>query len=441
MKKQLLLTLLFLSVTSLVGHGQLDPSFGQAGIALVDYDQQDDTNQAVVIQNDGKIVTFGSLGGPTNNIFAVARYNSNGTPDAFFHSTGSPYRGVVTVKFNSEWASYGGSALAGAIQKDGKIVAVGTAGTETSGALVIARLLPNGDLDHTFNQNGVGSQPGTRVVFLNTSAAAANGVAIQSDGKIVVVGAISAPSYQVILMRLLPNGMPDPTFNSSGLLQSISGEALGVALQKDGKIVVTGETGNGIEEEYFVARYLPNGALDTSFNGTGIVIGDFGLNSPFKISSIVIQPDQKILIGGYATTPIDPTVGFALLRFLPNGKLDASFNGSGSVVTQLYEEAIACYGRHIALQKDGKIVIGGSSSAYDGSLALARYNANGSLDASFGSGSGTPGITFTSISAGQGSAVGYGLAIQPDGKIIVVGTATNGDGRGFSYAALARYLP
>jgi len=183
-----------------------------------------------------------------------------------------------------------------------------------------------------------------------------------------------------------------------------------VALQPDGKIVVAGYAGG----DFALARYNSDGALDTSFGSGGKVTTDFGGSYHPDGFSVALQPDGKIVVAGYAGGD------FALARYNSDGALDTSF-GSGGKVTTDFGGSDAGYS--VALQPDGKIVVAGYAGL---DFALARYNSDGALDTSFGTG----GKVTTDFSGGRD--VGYSVALQPDGKIVVAGYA------GVDFA-LARY--
>ncbi len=274
-----------------------------------------------------------------------------------------------------------------------------------------------GDLDLTFS--GDGKQ---RTDFGNTDFA--NGVAIQADGKIVVVG-IGGAGDDFALARYNPNGSLDPSFSGDGRQTTDFGgfdAASGVAIQANGKIVAVGR-GRG---DFALARYNPNGSLDPSFSGDGKRTTDFGAND--AAYGVAIQADGRIVAVGRGRGD------FALARYNPNGSLDPSFSGDGKQTTDFggFDE-----GRGVALGANGKIVAVGDAGA--GDFALARYNADGSLDPSF-SADGKRATDF------GGDDAAYGVTLQADGKIVAVGgggTAQAGvllHGNGESFA-LARYNP
>jgi uncharacterized delta-60 repeat protein len=201
-------------------------------------------------------------------------------------------------------------------------------------------------------------------------------------------------------------GVLDPTFGSGGTVTtpigSGSSAAHALAAQPDGKILAGGETSVGSEGEYALARYNPDGSLDTSFGTSGKVTTAIG-SLYDRIHAVALQADGKIVAAGGSEDP--PNYDFAVARYNPNGSLDPSFGTDGKVATPI---AVSGGGEAyaIAVQTDGKIVVGGSSGD-NKDFVIARYNPDGSLDASFG----TSGIVTT--------ATGYvrGLVLLPEGVV------------------------
>jgi uncharacterized delta-60 repeat protein len=390
-------------------NGNLDPSFSGDGKQMTALGGTfGEVIGGVAVQADGKIVAVGR--GGSGNDFALARYNPNGSLDTSFSGDG---------KQTTDFGGFDG-ANGVAIQPDGKIVAIGFASSANGfDDFGLARYNPNGSLDTGFS--GDGKQ---RTDFGGPDAA--TGLAIQDDGKIVVVGgggnsAFFAPTFDVA--RYNPNGSLDPTFSSDGKQTTDfagSEQATGVAIQADGKIVAVGRAGGVADDDFLIARYNPNGTLDTSFSGDGRQTTDFG--GPGEATGVTIQASGKIVVVGSGGANGDD---FALARYNPNGSLDTSFSGDGRQTTDFvgFDEA-----RAVAIQASGKIVAVGTgrgSSSSPPAFALARYNTNGSLDTSFsGDGKQTTGFGSTA----------NGVALQGDGKIVAAGHAGSDFG-------LARYNP
>ena len=203
-------------------------------------------------------------------------------------------------------------------------------------------------------------------------------------------------------------------------------DARSVAVMPDGRIVAAGFGINGVNQDFAIARYNPNGSLDTSFNGNGRVLAPIGTGDA-GATAVAIQPDGKIVAAGFVSTGSNSD--FALARFNIDGQLDITFNGTGTVITPVRFGNDLAFS--MALQADGKIVVAGSSSnGFDDDFAIVRYNTNGTLDTSF---NGT-GKVFTAFGSANDQA--YAVAIQTDGKIVAAGFSFIGAGNDF---AVARY--
>jgi uncharacterized delta-60 repeat protein len=221
------------------------------------------------------------------------------------------------------------------------------------------------------------------------------------------------------------SGSLDSSFDSDGKVITVFGasneSANSIAIQGDGKIVVAGASNNGANNEFAVARYNTNGSLDSSYDSDGKVTTTIGSNA--EAYSVAIQSDGKIVVAG--NTNIGGRDTIAVARYNTDGSLDSSFDSDGKVTTTIGE---ADYATSVVVQSDGKIVVAGSSATGGNSdFALIRYNSDGSLDSSF-----DPAIT----PIGSSSDFGNSVAIQSDGKIVVAGSSNNGSDNEF---AVARY--
>jgi uncharacterized delta-60 repeat protein len=385
---------------ALAASGDLDTTFGRDGKVTTNFTTDYDFASSVAIQADGRIVAVGSAGTDcTCETFVLARYRPFGALDPTFGGDGK-----VTTHFDG-----GGSAMAVAIQADGKIVVAG--GARLSGRFALARYDPDGSLDPTFSGNG------KMTTDFPGGYAFASGVAIQSDGKIVAAG---RTDYRFALARYNPDGTPDPTFSGDGKMTTdFTGRGDGarsVVLQTDGKIVAAGFANSG--QRFALARYEADGTLDPTFGADGKVTTNFTTGLDFA-SGVAIESDGKIVAAGSA----NDRATFALARYNLNGALDPTFGGDGKVTTNFTDDDD--FASAMAIQADGKIVAAGSA---DVRFGLARYDPDGTLDGTFG-GDGRVQTNFS-----QGPAVAFGVALQTNGKIVAAGGA---GGRVF---ALARYL-
>jgi len=365
--------------------GPLDPTFDGDGIVTTTIGSYD-TGRAVAIQEDGKIVVAGYTGAIPNVDFALARYTITGTLDTSFNTDGK-----LTTNFGDR--DYGFDVV---IQNDGKIIAAGSGGGIVDSNFALARYTITGTLDTTFSDDG-------KVLTSVGASTQGRGVGLQEDGKIVVVGYVGTTSHDFALARYTITGTLDTSFNTDGMLTTdLGGDEYGyaVAFQADGKIVAAGYSGG----DFGLARYTITGTLDATFGTNGIVTTDLG-DTEYGYD-LTIQEDGKILVAG------ESGPNFALARYTITGTLDTTFNTDGIVTTDFGGDDS---GHSLAIQKNGKIVVAGYKYDDDALFALARYNNDGSLDTSFGS----AGRVTTDIKGNDGR--GYGMALQPDGKVVVVG--------------------
>jgi uncharacterized delta-60 repeat protein len=392
--------------------GALDPSFGTGGKLTTAFGAGGAGAGALAVQPDGKLVAAGNGYNGFNQDFALARYNPDGSPDTSFNGTGK-----VTTAFGSD----GEYAYALALQPDGKLVAAGESDNGSNYDFALARYNPDGSLDTGFNGTG------KVTTAIGSGDDDAYALALQPDGKLVAAG-ISDNGFQSVfaLARYNPNGSLDSSFNGTGIVTTAIGSdgdyAYALALQPDGKLVAAGESYNGSDDVFALARYNPDGSPDTSFNGTGIVTTTFGGDHDHA-NALALQPDGKLVAAGESHNGSDDVI--ALARYNPNGSLDTSFNGTGKVTTAIGSARDVAAA--LALQPDGKLVAAGhSNNGSNSDFALARYNPNGSLDTSF---NGTGTVTTAIGSSADGA---LALALQADGKPVAAGYSWNGSNYDFA---------
>jgi uncharacterized delta-60 repeat protein len=358
-----------ISVNAQAAPGDLDPTFGIGGVTV--YPGMNLNYPAgIAVQPDGKILVGGS--GQNGIIFsnqrlAVARYLPNGVLDASFGQNG--------VAFSS-FTGYELIPSDMALLPNGKIVMIGrnrtplhdVPGISTSD-MIVAVFDSQGVEERTF-----AAHPGSGL------HSRADAITVQPDGKFVIVGSTGGgyktiiPTKQVV-MRMTPDVVnSDPSFNT--VLNPNAGEAQSVALQPDGKIVV----GSGRA----LTRYNSNGLLDTAFGNRGTIVAPAPTTQTLEGISLAAQPDGKII--GAAMINEGTNADFAVFRFNYNGSPDLGFGTNGLVTTAVTSglDRVA----DVVLQPNGKILVFGSSS--DGAnvqrTAIVRYQPNGALDTTFGTG-------------------------------------------------------
>ncbi|MCB1205166.1 MAG: hypothetical protein KDN18_12975 [Verrucomicrobiae bacterium] len=369
--------------------GNIDTSFG------ADDKGTNTSVTSIAVQPDGKILLGGifttiSDGNATHNRSRIARLNPDGSVDTTFGAEGSGLNGSV-------WSV--------ALQPDGKILLGGSFstfsdGNVTHGRLRIARLNSDGTLDMSFNPDVEGTNS-----FISA-------LAVQADGKVLIGGDFTGVSddtgshSRLRIARLNADGTVDATFGADG--SGADSSILSIAAQTDGKILLGGEfttvfDANGNFNRSRIARLNSDGTVDTAF-------GADGRGADNSIWCVTLQADNKILLGGRFSTISDGTsvhTRRSIARLNADGSVDSSFGSAGTGAN--------LFGDAVAIQADGKILIGGVFSSVTGGngsynrLGIARLNADGSIDASFGT-------------DGKGvNLIVRCLAIQSDGKILIGG--------------------
>ena len=402
--------------------GALDTAFGSGGKVTTAVPGPNSRANGLAVQSDGKLLVAGGSFNGSNYDFALVRYHADGSLDASFGNLG-----MVTTPIGTS-QDYARSV---AVQSDGKIVVAGDSNNGTNSDFALVRYNANGTLDTSFGSGGK-----VTTSFSGTSGEAGQSVAVQSDGKIVVAGYSDngTVNYDFALVRYNADGTLDTTFGTGGKVVTPigSGDDYGqsVAVRSDG-IVVAGYAENGSGDgDFALARYRSDGSLDTTFGIGGKVITPIGLYGDSG-QSVAVQSDGKIVVAGSSSNGGMDDYDFALARYLSDGSLDTTFGNGGKVTTDIGSSSDDS-GQSVALQSDGKIVVAGSS--YNGAnydFALVRYQANGTLDTSFGNG----GKMITPV--GDSDDIGWSVAVQRDGKIVVAGDSRNGSDYDF---ALVRYL-
>lgn len=386
-------------------NGTIDNSFNKIGIQNTDFRGYDDIITEIAIQPDGKIVATGNGSNGYNNAFAISRYNKDGSLDNSFDSDGKKLTyitsnniyafsvavsgqgkiitvgyeeattnmnptNIALIRYNSDGSLDNTFNLKGTlinhflggkkskfscstVQTDGKILAAGNTWNGKNYDFVVVRFNTNGSLDNTFSSDGIQTMD-----FGSNDYA--KSIAVQSDGKIVVVGG-------TYLLRYNINGSLDNTFSTDGK-QKANFIISSLKLQKDNKILVAGGSA--------LARYNTNGSFDFSFNGDGKV------STPVEVNDLAVQSDGKIVVIG----------GLTIARYTITGSLDNTFDGDGIRIKEItnndedsYYNSSGYNATSLSIQSDGKIVVGGDSLVWtkyteDHFTVINRYNPDGSFD-------------------------------------------------------------
>ena len=424
MKKMRLIGLLALGISMMSvktyaqAPGSLDLTFGGTGYFTTAISAYNNGGRSVAIQPDGKIVAAGYANNGSNDDFAVVRYNTNGTLDQSFGTNG-----MVT----SDIGNTGDYALAVLVLGNGKILIGGYSAFGLNEDFAMARYNSNGTLDATFGVNG----------FVTDAIGNAKdeiwALGVQNDGKIMAGGVTYSgnnPSYA--LARYSDQGVLDLSYAVSGFaVLSMGGTtnmSCTILVQPDNKTIISGYTGGFGSLMFGLARYDATGVLDNTF-GTGgkTKVAASALTYNYAFTS-ALNPDGSFVVAGTANSGGSAS-SFVMAKFTKTGALDNTFGTGGKVMTSFGNGYAAA--QAIAIQPDGKIILAGyvtTTNAED--FAVVRYNANGSIDGTFG----TSGKVVTAF--GSKSDYGFSVAVQSDGKIVVAGISNDGTNNNL---AMVRY--
>ncbi|MES2543564.1 MAG: T9SS type A sorting domain-containing protein [Bacteroidota bacterium] len=365
-----------LQLVRLNADGSFDNTFSTDGKIFIANFNGSIFVKSVVVASDGKILVAGYTGISPNRDFAVFRFNTDGTLDTTFDTDG-----IVTTAIGT------GNDLANTmiIQSDNKILVAGQAIIAGNYDFALVRYNVDGSLDTAFGGTGKVTTPiGTNVDIIKA-------IDLQTDGKIVVSGhSVNSTINYIAVARYDTNGILDPGFDSDGKSIFIAGTSTALKVLSDGKILIN----STVNTDYSVTRLNTDGSLDITFGSNGYTTHSIGADAS---NYLIVKTDDSIIIGGTSDNRI------TIIQFSANGNLINSFQSPEIGFENRFIETMA-------IQNDGKIVVAGES----GSILLARYNVDGTFDASFG----TNGLTTTNISTPSGNGITR-LVLQNDGKIVI----------------------
>ncbi len=396
------------TTVALAAPSDLDGSFSGDGKLTLNYGGTDRATHAAV-GPDGKIVVIGSTDAVDGGDFAITRVTTAGDPDSSFSGDGK-----ATVGTDAGVNDIGAGV---AVLPDNRIVVSGQG--KATQDFVTRRLNTDGGVDGTFNAG-----TGISVVDFGGSESE-NAMIRQPDGSLVLVGSTSSNGGDFAIVRLNADGTPDNGFSGDGKQTVDFGgadAAVSVAYASGGKLVVAGAGGAG--SDMAVTRLTDTGSVDTSFAPatSGKKTVDFGGTD--VANGVAVQPDGKIVLAG--STSATGSGDFAAARLTGDGEPDNSFSGDGKLTLgygAAGEAALA-----LAIQQNGRIVLlGNGDASHD--FVLERLGSDGTPDSGFGSG-GSLAVDFGAFEY-DGDVV-----LQPDGKIVVVGSTNLSDGGDIAIARL-----
>lgn len=402
--------------------GSLDLSFNSTGVVVQPVNTGDNA-QKVLVQPDQKILVVGmSFDASFQSQAHVFRYLPDGSPDLGFATDG-----VFTFSQDFEANLY--SAV---LTSENKIVLVGSTTDYQTYRIVLIRLNADGSLDSDFGNGGIVLQSVTEAPAFGEDMGF--DLVLDADGNILVCGSSFSADYvsRPVVVRFTPDGALDASFGNGGVATIPVGEYAcdfkGIAVQPDGRIVAVGTYGNGLLWwVLLVARFEADGSLDNTFGTNGVVKQNYG-GVDDEAEDLALLPDGSILVAGFTVTQ-DYNFSALLMKFTPDGSLDASFGENGAVEEDLDDYD---YAAQVKVLADGSIAMAGTSGdgppgAFD--MAVWKYNGDGSRQITFGNN----GIAQPVIPGY--SAMIYGMDVQADGHIVVCGQARTPSNQNFFMAA------
>jgi uncharacterized delta-60 repeat protein len=387
--------------------GALDPSFGDRGVVMYSLGPGTHLNlTGLVVQPDGEVVVGGGADYGDRG-FILGRFEPDGTLDPSFGN-----QGIVQTPFPDSF----GFVDATALQADGKIVVAGDTygGANYLAQFTIARYTSAGALDPSFGKGGITSTPIDEGPYVY-STAFPEAVTILTSGKILVGGIVDtsagsdAPTdYAFVLARYSADGSLDSTFGKGGLVQThfLGNDTLsGMGVEPDGKVVAAGTAqplATDDKQAIAVARYLPDGSLDSTFGSGGKVV-THGYQSAYLGSDVALRDDGSIVVVGEKDAGPWPV----LARYQPDGSLDPRFGTGGIKRIKRFKGELDTLLR----QPGGELIASGvAGTGPHAHTFLARFRADGAFDSTFGRG----GLSLSSLPLGQ-------LAVGSDGRIVTGG--------------------
>ena len=419
MRKPVLFTMLFMAAVTTAQPGSLDPTFADAGIRILAVNQSISSASDLLTMDDNTLVVVGTA--YTNDTIrgTVTHLLNDGSIDGSFGDNGAT---IFTA---------GSSTILDAVARadDGGILVAGATFLDDEGNVLMAKLLPNGQLDPSFGAGGL------FISDVNGAEGRLLDLFILDDGRILACGWTldGNSSTNGLLMRFNANGTLDDTFSNDGILvntnYSLNDALEGITVLEDGSILAAGTVNVSDNPRTLLLKCDASGTLDLGFGGNGTIVPEF--NAGRHGAKEVIASDGDFVVCGYLGDAFNVHDAY-VARFGPDGSLDSTFGTDGltRIDTAVYDGAT-----DLIRDALGNIVLCGYTGESNGSsprdVLLARLMPDGMRDLTFG----TNGLVITS--AGDGPNEANAIAIQPDSRIVVAGQAIVVD---TGYVVVARYL-
>ncbi|AEV31092.1 hypothetical protein Oweho_0068 [Owenweeksia hongkongensis DSM 17368] len=403
--------------------GELDISFNGNGKFIHEDKSSDEQIFGVALQGDGKILIVGPSGNSGKSETYIFRLDNNGNPDPKFGS-----QGQVITDFGTDY-TYGAAVAA---QGDGKILIAGYAEEGDDNGVGLQRLMTDGTPDYSFGDSSIVFFP------MDGFSHNFNYVGVQANGKIIVGGRYSDGGNRPVLLRFQSNGMPDYNFGDSAVAVIINPTstiyAYKYVMKPTGEIVGVGETYVNSQQTFALVQFTTNGQPDVSFGSNGVLIINFTEKASAR--GVAVQADGKIVAVGYVEDG-NSHDNFALARVFPDGTLDQNFGVNGKTSAALLNDDADASA--VAILGDGKIIVAGTvDGIWNRDFAVARFSSTGKLDKSFSLDG------YSTKNMGTGNDYVHNAVLQPNGRLVVVGSSYNTYNSGSSSSsydfAAARFL-
>ncbi|MBY0370629.1 hypothetical protein K2X33_08085 [bacterium] len=429
--------LVFSCTTSSTFSGELDATFGTAGVTLVDFSGLSDTAHAVAVNSSGEVYVVGRAGNATED-FGIAKLTSAGVLDTTFSADGKDTQDIG--------GSTDDEAYAVTLQTDGKILAVGKGGSDSSAGLALVRWNTDGTLDTSFGTNGI---------FYNVLVSGYNefrSIALDTLGRIYVAGNVtSGGKSRFALVRLTALGALDTTFgtNLNGVETTapyadydvvtsmvLTTDAVWVAGSAHIPVSVTATTAHS---DFLLRKYSRSGPVQgtSHFDFSGIEGTTSSHVYDDRVYSMARDTSGSLILAGSST--MGGLTYFATARFLSSGTLDTTFGTRGAVMTTIKETTgtstinVDGVASSLLISSTGYYLMAGTSAGTTrNSFAVTRLNSFGQERPFLAENSATLLTLDTTTASANGS------ALQTDGKWVIVGQAGLGSNSDF---ALVRFSP
>lgn len=404
------------AVVRLTTSGALDTTFDGDGKLTVDFGGFQDQAFGVAVDSQDRVVVAGRTSIGSTFDFAVARLTVAGALDASFDADG---------KLTYSFGTFDEFATGVAIDSQDRVVVAGSMSTGSNYDFAVSRLTIAGAFDAGFDSDG------KQTIRFGTSDDFATGVAVDSQDRVVVAGYTVGANDRIAIACLTAAGVPDSGFGTDGKQTVVIGasrdRARSVAIDAADRVIVAGDTQNGSNSAFAVARLTADGVLDPGFDADGKLTVTVGTSDDVAYG-VAVDTVGRVVVAGRSANGSNHD--FAIIRLSTAGTLDPAFNADGKQTTELNAIAYAT-GYAVTLDSSGRTVVAGYQfNGANDDFVIVRYLTNGTLDVSFGN------MGVVSIAFFASADIAYGIAVDSQDRVVVAGYTVNGSENDFAVARL-----